>query len=333
VSQALVSLVLNGRKAGINPETYDRIWDHAVKRGYTPKGMHLPASPNPGQPRQVGFVLRAPLRLSIPSNYFGHVQNGLHNALEVQGYTSVFIGAEDQLNGSKLQRLFQPGHVFQGVVLMGEVARPFLDELRKIERRLVSVAARFPGLCHSVLGNEPQALEMIVRHLHELGHRRIGWLGGNVSLGRHNTRLAAFQSALRAFDLEFNPRYHVVLNQADRAEGAEAIHAMLPHAKRRDFPTAFVCYNCLMAAGAIKALEREGWKVPESISIVGADGSRVPIEDGLRITGAGASPERLGEAAAHLVLNSTGLDDESFHDVILPAQFLDGATTAPAPKP
>ena len=45
VSQALVSLALNGRKDGINAETYQRIWDHAVSLGYQPKGMRFEQSP------------------------------------------------------------------------------------------------------------------------------------------------------------------------------------------------------------------------------------------------------------------------------------------------
>ena len=77
LSQALVSLVLNGRKQGINTDTYDRIWVHAVKRGYHPKGMRLASSPA-AQSRQVGIILRAPLRLNTPTMYFGHVQHGLH---------------------------------------------------------------------------------------------------------------------------------------------------------------------------------------------------------------------------------------------------------------
>ena len=47
ISQALVSLVLNGRRQGISPDSYDRIWAHAVKRGYSPKGMHLASCPPP----------------------------------------------------------------------------------------------------------------------------------------------------------------------------------------------------------------------------------------------------------------------------------------------
>src|SRR3954467_5024990 len=147
ISQALVSLTLNGRKQGINTETYDRIWAHAVKRGYRPKGMHLAASPA-AKARQVGIILRAPLRLNTPSIYFGHVQHGLHTALEMHGFMTVFLGAEDQLDAAKLRRSFSPGHSFQGIVLIGEVTRPFLDELRKFGLPIVAVSARYPGLCH-----------------------------------------------------------------------------------------------------------------------------------------------------------------------------------------
>src|SRR5579871_5022370 len=88
ISQALVSLVLNGHKQGINEATYARIWQHALKRGYRPKGMNLARAT---QRTQVGVILRAPLQLSTPSVYFGHVQQGLHLALEAQGYSTVFL--------------------------------------------------------------------------------------------------------------------------------------------------------------------------------------------------------------------------------------------------
>jgi hypothetical protein len=130
ISQALVSLVLNGRKQGISTETYDRIWAHAVKRGYHPKGMHLASSPA-AKARQVGIILRAPLRLNTPSMYFGHVQHGLHTGIEAREFTTVFLGAEDQLDTEKLRRVFGPGHSFRGIVIVGEVTRRFLDQLRQ----------------------------------------------------------------------------------------------------------------------------------------------------------------------------------------------------------
>ena len=39
VSQALVSLVLNGKRQNISAASAERIWKYAVKRGYRPKGM------------------------------------------------------------------------------------------------------------------------------------------------------------------------------------------------------------------------------------------------------------------------------------------------------
>lgn len=330
ISQALVSLVLNGHRQGINPETYDRIWAHAVKRGYHPKGMQLAASPA-ARARQVGFILRAPLRLSTPGNYFGHVAQGLHAGLTSRGYTTVFLGAEDTLDRAKLRELFQAGHQFQGIVLLGEVSRPFLQELREVEPRIVAVSARFPGLCHSVVGNEPQALGDLVRHLRELGHQRIGWLGGNANLGRHDARLSALQGALKAAGLGLDPSYCVALEQADRAEGLEAAQAMLGRVRRKDFPTAFVCYNTLMALGAVRAFEREGLKVPSDISVASADGSPAAVVETPRVTAAGSSPAKLGEAAAKLVVEMDG-SDESFTELTLSAQLLVGDTTGPAPR-
>ncbi len=329
ISQALVSLVLNGRQQGISPETYARVWAHATKRGYLPKGMKFTASPT-NRARQVGFILRAPFRLHTQSNYFGLVQHGMHTALGDAGLASVFLGAEDLLDREKLGRLFLAGHSYQGVVILGEVARTFLDEVRDFERRIVAVSARYPGLCHSILGNETQALESLVRHLVELGHRRIGWLGGNVGLGTHETRFTAFKAAMKTLGLTVNERYCPAFRQADRGQGLEAVQAVLPSAKKKDFPTAFICYNTLMAIGAVQAFEREGVKVPKAVSVCSADLSPIAASENPRITGSGSSPEKMGEAAAKLIMETTGSDDESFMDLVLPAQLFVGDTTGPA---
>jgi len=329
VSQALVSLALNGRSAGINPDTYQRIWDRAISQGYLPKGMRVDSTPEASRAGQIGYILRAPLRLYIPSTYFGHVQHGLHQELERLDHRLVFLGAEDELSPDKLRQLFHPTNQLGGVVVLGEVARPFMQELIRHTRRVVAVSARYSGLCHSVLGNEPEALAQLVRHLYNLGHQRIGWLGGNAGLGRHEARLGALKAALQPLGINLENRYTVGLEQGDRAEGAEAIHRLLPLARRKDFPTAFVTYNTQMAYGAVLALQREGWRVPADLSLASADVSRLSVEGALRITGAGTSPDKLGEAAARLVAGE-GVPPEGYSDLILPAPLVIGNSTGPA---
>lgn len=331
ISQALVSLVLNGRRQGISPETYDRIWAHAVNRGYHPKGMRIASSPA-AQARQVGIILRAPLRLNTPSMYFGHVQHGLHTGIEAHEHTTVFLGAEDQMKVEKLRRIFSPGHSFRGIVLMGEVTRGFLDQLRRFGIPIVAVSARYPGLCHSVLGNEPQALEAIVEHLFNHGHRRFGWLGGNVGLGRHEARLQALEAALARVGLALGHRYAVKLQEGDRIDGTDAVRLLLPLARRRDFPTALIAYNSLMAAGAVRELQFAGWPVPGRVSVASADFSPVATGSSPRITAAGTDPEELGEAAARLLLASPAEATAGCTDLMLPAQLFVGETSGPAPR-
>lgn len=331
ISQALVSLALNGHKDGINPEIYNKIWEHALSLGYEPKGMKLAQSPAEARQKQVGFILRAGLTIHNQGSYFGLVLHGLHTALAAKGYAAVFIGSEDTLDRQRLEAFFPTGHSLKGVVMLGEVAPAFLKDLRRYERRLVAVSARHPGLCHSVIGNESQSLDLLVEHLYGLGHRQFGWLGGNVALNRHQMRYDAFREALRQRQMPLLDRYCVRLAQGDRAEGGEAILSLMPQAKRKDFPTAFVCYNTLMAAGATKALLREGWRVPGDCSLAGADNSALAASESPRLTVAGCDAEKLGAAAARVILDSTGAEDESFNDLILPSQLLQGETTGPAP--
>jgi LacI family transcriptional regulator len=331
VSQALVSLVLNGRRDGINPATYERIWQHTATCGYRAKGMSPAAAAAATLPPQIGVILRPSLTLSRLGNYFSHVQHGLHAGLAKSGGSTIFLGAETDLTAPRLSRHFPAGHFFHGLAIFGEASRPFLEKLLTFQPRLVSIAAQPASPGHTVNGDEAQALGLLVRHLHKLGHRRIGWLGGKAGQGRHETRLAAFHTALAAAGLTPDSRYETTRAQADRAEGAEAIHTLLPLAARADFPTAFVCYNSLMATGATLALNHAGWETPGRLSIVGADFPRPAADGEPSVTGAGTCPELLGQAAARLLLAPSSTAVPEYQHLILPARLITGETSGSAP--
>ncbi|MDF3055975.1 MAG: malI [Rariglobus sp.] len=337
VSQALVSLALNGRHDTINPETYKRIWDYAVASGYSPKGMNLDQVMAGARPKQVGFILRAPLKLYNASNFFSHVQHGLHVALEARGFTSVFLGTEDNLTGEKLAHLLRTAHGCEGVVLLGQVSRAFLQTLRNHTQNIVAVSACFPGVCHSVQSNEQQSLGLLMTHLISLGHRRIGWLGGNRGMFRHEQRFGAFRQALQDHGLPALEAYWNVQEGGDRVEGAQAAREILRLRDRPDFPTAFIVYNGLMARGAINTLLQQQVVVPADLSVAAVDATRVMEEDEPAITSASANPEALGEAAARLLLDNPHVEG-SYTDLVMSSSLTVRATTgrarestAPAP--
>lgn len=325
LSQTLVSKVLNGVRERVDPGTYDRIWAYALKLGYRAKGItpHAPLAATGG--RQIGVVLRAGLQPFVQSNFFSHVQIGLYAALQARGYSTVVLGVEDELN------LEEIGPLPAGLAVLGAVKPAFLRRLRESTRRIVAINGSYPGLCHAVLPNESQSLELLVEHLARLGHRRFGWIGGLPEYPSHATRFAALQSALAAAGLPpvKETAQVVIAHAADRQEGREAILELMRRPKPR--PTAVVCFNGVMARGATHALLQHGWKLPEDLSLVAVDATRVSVEESPHITCASADPEQMGRAAAGLLLGSTGEEGEDYHSLVLAARLRAGDTTGPVP--
>jgi LacI family transcriptional regulator len=332
LSQTLVSMVLNGRRKGVSEESYQQIWDHARRVGYQPKGMS-PELLQGAQPETatVGFILRSGLKLYSQSPFFGHVQHGLHDFLAGSGISLVFLGTEDHLDVKQLKELYGDRKVFRGLVVFGEVTRPFLHALKQLEPRIVSVSAQYPGLCHSVVYNEEQAAELLVQHLTDLGHREFAWLGGSRGMQRAKRRLEATMSALRLRNLALQPRFTAEVDGAERLEGRQAAEMIIKAAGKRHRPTAWICYNGTMARGAVNYLLQQGVKIPDDLSVATFDRTRLCEEEHPTLTGASVAPEELGRVAGEVLLKSSGEAKEMFADMVLASELIPRESTGVRP--
>ena len=87
-----------------------------------------------------------------------------------------------------------------------------------------------------------------------------------------------------------------------------------------------------MAAGATRTFKRASLHIPRDASVANADLSPVATASKPSLTAAGSNPEKLGEAAARLLLQSATDDASSFTDLIVPTRRFVGDTTGPAPR-
>jgi LacI family transcriptional regulator len=331
LSQALVSMVLNGRRSGVSEESYLKIWNHARQMGYKPKGMD-PTMIQPGhEEKSIGFLLRSGLTLYTQSNFFSHVQHGLHEFLQSKGYSLVFLGSEEHLDARQFKDIYaDPNQRLRGLIILGEVRHSFLHALKALEPRIVSVSAQYSGMCHSVLSNEEQAAQQLIQHLADLGHRRFAWLGGSAGMQRSLQRFQAIQGALRLRGFAWDPSSEILIHEADRQEGRNAAEILLERHGKKKLPTAWICYNGLMARGAANYLLQQGIRIPDQVSIAAFDRTRVCHEEHPFLTGAGATPEKMGAVAGELLLKSTGKAEEIFSDIVLASELLQGESTAAA---
>ncbi|MFT5836651.1 MAG: LacI family transcriptional regulator [Candidatus Azotimanducaceae bacterium] len=330
VSQTLVSMVLNGRRSGVSEKSYDKIWGHARKMGYRPKGIDTELMASPVTTKSVGFLLRTGATLYNQSPFFGHLQHGLHTYLTQKNISLLFLGTEDDLEVQNLENLGNPNN-FLGLVVMGEVSRSFLQAICKLDSRVVTISCQYSGLCNSVLPNEEQAAELLVQHLMEHGHKHFAWVGGNRNTQRANSRLKAIQSALHLRDASIDPKFCIESESGDHRDGSQIAEALLEAAGSDPIPTAWISFNGVMARGAISLLRRKGLSVPSDISVAAFDGTRVCEDEHPTLTAAATSPELMGRVAAELLLDLKDAEDNRFSDLILSAELNERESTAAVP--
>jgi LacI family transcriptional regulator len=283
------------------------------------------AAPSTG----VGFIFRAGVRLHTQSNFFGHVQHGLHCRLLERGFYSVFLGSEDDLEIRAVQQVLRK-HPLCGVAVFGEVGMPFLQGIKAAQPNLVAISFTAPGLCHSAMPNEKQAVEFLVSHLVELGHTQIGWIGGDKGLDYNRRRFDLLSASLESRGMSLNRKQIVEVETGDRLAGWKAAELLLGQTTARTAATAYVCVNGSVARGFINGLMRKGWRVPEQISVVAIDATNLCTEEHPQITGAHADPEKIGITAANLLLESAEKKDGVLSDTILPATLTIRETSAKA---
>ena len=332
VSQALVSMVLNGRKNGIAAETVKRIWEYAVASGYSPKGMKVDAFSQGKEATSVGYFLRSPLRLATKSNFFSHVSQGLHDYLSEHDLNLVFLGAEGDFGDRMKSRVRGQLSSLKGIVILGEIGEDLGNFIEDLEIPTVIISARSQGLFNSVNSNEQRSAALLVDHLLELGHKRFAFLGANAPRGRFEDRRDAFVRALRRRGIEVEPKYLQPENTegADRAEGVLAAERLLLEPVE-NMPTAWIVVNGSMARGICAGLMQHGKVVGRDVSVAAIDMTRLCTEETPTLTSSAAIPEELGREAGRLLVEPEGGQD-ILQDIIVPVQLVARESTGPAPQ-
>jgi DNA-binding LacI/PurR family transcriptional regulator len=119
------------------------------------------------------------------------------------------------------------------------------------------------------------AARTAVRHLLDLGRRRIAFLGAREESARQpaHLRLRGWREEILASGGTPDESLVAATSGYDRRDGAVAMRALLDLGRR---PDAVFAYNDVVALGAMRVLTERGLRVPEDVAVVGFD----DIEEG-----------------------------------------------------
>ncbi|GAB7189559.1 hypothetical protein NUM3379_02650 [Kineococcus sp. NUM-3379] len=233
--------------------------------------------------------------------FFSTIVSEVEDVLRRRGYQVLLVNVGDRSGQETLvldQRLLAKR--IDAVIVLGVDLEPAeAAVLRRLALPVVTISSTLAG-CDRVGIDDVAAAETATRHLLSLGHRRIGYVGGDS--GRDVRRATAVDrargahQALAAAGLEPAPELEVVTDWTVTG-GWRAGEALL---SQRHPPTAVVAASDEMAIGVLCAARAAGRQVPRELSVVGIDDHEMSVTHQLTTV---AQPVRSqGRIAAEMLL-------------------------------
>ena len=292
VSKSTVSLVMKGSPL-IPRETAERVREAASRLGYVVnrRASQLAA----GSSNTIAVVIN-----DLMNPFFAEILIGIERRLVDAGYVVLMAHtSEDPGRQAKvLQTMREQGTA--GMILCpayGTSSELPQEILRWGIPLVVMVRTLGPGNYDFAGADNELGIFNATRHLLDAGHRRIGFLGGQTGVVLEQ-RLKGYRAALLERGVAFDPSLLIASNPS-RQGGYETMQALL---KQEPKVTAAVCYNDVVAFGAMAALGESGLLAGRDFALTGFDNVTAAAHSNPPLTTIDIRPGDLGEHAASLLL-------------------------------
>jgi DNA-binding LacI/PurR family transcriptional regulator len=295
VSAAAVSFAVNDRP-GVSPETRERILAAARELGWWPSASARALTE--ARTRAIGLVLARDAEQLELDSFFVRFLSGIERALSVADYALLLqlVPAGSSAALTAYERLAAAGRVDGFLLTDIEIDDARFELLRSAGIPVVLAGrpagdAPFPWL----ETRHGEGVTPPVEHLAELGHERIGFLGGRAEYEHVREREACWRAALSGVGLPVGPVVHV-----GDEPGAAAL-ALLA-----EDPTAVVCASDVLALAVLLAARSLGLSVPGDVSVTGFDDSPLAALASPALTSVRVDYAEFGAAAASALLAAIG---------------------------
>lgn len=261
VSPMTVSRVTNGA-AGVLPETRRKVEQAIAALGYVP---NVAARALAGARQfRVAMLHSNPSAAYLSEFLVGSLAGAANNDAQL------IIEHWDGSEGAEALARRLESHRIDAVVLPPPLCEDaaLLAALAGHDLPTAQVATGSPAASsHAVSIDDIGAAEAITRHLIGLGHRRIGFIGGDPNQSASALRQQGYENALGEAGLPLDPAL-VAAGDFTYRSGLAAAEALLALPER---PSAVFASNDDMAAAVVAVAHRHRLDVPRDVSVCGFD--------------------------------------------------------------
>jgi LacI family transcriptional regulator len=276
-----------------------------------------------GKSRTIGVIIS-----NMANPFFFDIYKAVEAGAHASGYEVVVANTDyrpEQLVSSI--RLMIGRRVAGLAVIVSEMDPALTEELKASNLPVVFYDVGTPqGHIANIRVNYRRGIEKLVEYLHNLGHRKLGFVGHHASLGPINERLKAVLDIIARYTDETEVQ---VSADADTLEGGRrATRALLNSSYQ---PTAIVCVNDLMAVGALRELRERNLRIPGDISITGFDNIQLSEYCFPALTTVHIPRDRIGQTICEkLIPNDAAVTNGE--DILIDPEFVVRESTGPVPR-
>lgn len=186
------------------------------------------------------------------------------------------------------------------------------------------------GVTNIVLDHR-HAAELALKHLTDLGHRKIAILKGHPNSADSKPRWEGVESVAREMGLELDPELVIQIDSTDSTPSLGYPFGKKLVEKKRPF-TALFAYNDISAIGAMRAFQESGLRVPQDVSVVGFDDIAAAAFHYPSLTTIRQPLHKMGEIAVDMLLAQIEQRHELQREIAVEPEIAIRESTAPAPR-
>jgi LacI family transcriptional regulator len=313
VSYQTVSRAING-KGEISAETRQRVLAAVEALGYRPSSIARGLATN--RTLTIGLVVP-----DIANPFFPEIAKGAEEAARAAGYSLLLCNTtEDPEREARILANLEEKWVDGLVLCSSRLPDDLLGQLLSRHRAAILVNRPLPAAelapdlpASSVQVDDALGARLAVTHLVRRGCRKIGFLAGPPASYSGRARREGYTAGLAAAGLAFDPG--LILPCAPVLTGGiEAAGQMLAERPNVD---ALLCFNDLVAVGALQALTAAGRRVPQDVAVIGADDIALAALVTPALTTVRVAQHDIGARAVEALLRLVHGDDTGRATVVL----------------
>lgn len=267
---------------------------------------------------------------TLDGDYIAEVVRGITGTAKRRG-NSVVLYLERSGREAELIRMLEPGGCIGIIAIVPNNYQHLLELCHQYQRLHVLVDYQGDDELSEALTVEVDnrhGIHDVMRHLFDLGHRRIAFMTGRISHASARQRLEGYTEALAAAGIPYDPA--LVLEGDWFHPRAYEITPRL--FELDDVPTALVASNDLMAFGAMQAARQHGLVIGYDISITGFDDIDMASTVTPPLTTVRQPMFGMGEAAVDMLVRASQGEALENRHVRLNTELIVRQSTGAAPR-